>query len=212
MNSITRRLQDDLDEQTLALDIARNQVGMRLPIDELLQKLHVAKEDFVKLSQSDLFKKQVKAFVKELEENGVSFQLKARIQAEEMLKKNWQIVHDPDTPATVAVKAIENTVRWGGLEPTKNPTVDVAQGPGFSITINFPDQQQLSAAKEEAERRAEALDADSEEVEDGEIVEEAEEAEEEEEGETNALGHRVFHLNIGDSQEIDDYYDAEDEA
>jgi len=177
MSSITRRLQDDLDEQTLALDIARNQVGMKLPIDELLQKLNVDKTAFMQIAQSPLFKKQVKAFVKELEENGVSFQLKARIQAEEMLKKNWQIVHDPDTPATVAVKAIENTVRWAGLEAKSN-TAEVTQGPGFSITINFPDQQQLTAAREEAERRAAALEADSEEAEDGEIVDEINETDE----------------------------------
>jgi hypothetical protein len=179
MNSITRRIQNELDEQSLALDIARNQVGMKLPIKELLERLHVPEEQFRQLSQSELFKKQVKAFVKELEENGVSFQLKAKIQAEEMLKKNWAIVHDPDTPATVAVKAIENTVRWAGLEAKANATVDVAQGAGFSITINFPNQEQLTAAKVEAERRAAALEA--EEVEDGEIVDEITETDEEDE-------------------------------
>lgn len=172
MNSITRRIQDELDEQTLALDIARNQVGMKLPIKDLLAKLHVSEEQFRQLAASPLFKKQVKSFVKELEENGVSFRLKAQIQAEEMLKKNWAIVHDPDTPATVAVKAIENTVRWAGLEAKSNATVDVAQGPGFSITINFPTEQQQAEAKAEAKRRADALNADAEEIEDGEIVDE----------------------------------------
>jgi hypothetical protein len=159
------RLQDDLDEQALALDVARNQVGMKLPIDELMQKLHIPKDRFLQLASSELFKKQVKAFVKELEDNGISFQLKARIQAEEMLKKNWQIVHDPDTPPTVAVKAIENTVRWAGLE-NKGTAVDAtAAGSGFSITINIPAVGQVSPAATIIEHGPQTPDEDETEAE-----------------------------------------------
>lgn len=124
--------------QSLALDIARNEVGMKLPIEELLQQLGVDPDTFLYIAKDPVFKRQTAQFKKELEENGVSFQLKARIQAEELLKTNWRLVHNPDTPAAVAVKAIENTVRWAGLEPKNNPTPTNAPGTGFSIVFNIP--------------------------------------------------------------------------
>ena len=136
MSRATDLVNQEIDTQSLALEVARNQVGMRLPVAELLTQLGVDEETFLQLAQNPLFKKQVNAYKKELEDNGVSFQLKAKIQAEEMLKRGWQLVHDSDTPPAVAVKQIENTVRWAGLD---NKTQDVQSvGSGFSIVINIP--------------------------------------------------------------------------
>lgn len=133
----TDLVNQEIDTQSLALEVARNQVGMRLPVAELLAQLGVDEETFLQLAQNPLFKKQVNVYKKELEDNGVSFQLKAKIQAEEMLKRGWQIVHDSDTPPAVAVKQIENTVRWAGLDNKSTQDVQSA-GSGFSITINIP--------------------------------------------------------------------------
>ena len=136
MSRATDLVNQEIDTQSLALEVARNQVGMRLPVAELLAQLGVDEATFLQLAQNPLFKKQVNAYKKELEDNGVSFQLKAKIQAEEMLKRGWQLVHDSDTPPAVAVKQIENTVRWAGLD---NKTQDVQSvGSGFSIVINIP--------------------------------------------------------------------------
>lgn len=126
----------EIDAQTLAFEVARNEVGMKLPMKELLANLGVPEATFLQHSQDRMFVRSVKSYKKELEDKGVSFQMKARIQAEEMLKKQWLIVHDPLTPPQVAVKAIENTVRWAGLDASK--TVEASNGPGFSITINLP--------------------------------------------------------------------------
>lgn len=137
MSRATDLVNQELDMQSLALEVARNQVGMRLPVEELLAQLGVNEETFLQLARNPLFKKQVNVYKKELEDNGVSFQLKAKIQAEEMLKRGWQIVHDSDTPPAVAVKQIENTVRWAGLD--NKSTQDMQSlGSGFSITINIP--------------------------------------------------------------------------
>lgn len=137
MSRATDLVNQEIDTQSLALEVARNQVGMRLPVAELLTQLGVDEETFLQLAQNPLFKKQVNAYKKELEDNGVSFQLKAKIQAEEMLKRGWQIVHDSDTPPAVAVKQIENTVRWAGLDNKSTQDMHSA-GSGFSITINIP--------------------------------------------------------------------------
>lgn len=128
----------EIDLNSLALELARNNLGQKLRIPELLQQLHIDEDDFISIAQDPVFRKQVATYTKELSENGVSFQLKAKIQAEEMLKRNWRIVHDPETPAAVAVKAIENTVRWAGLEPKSNAAGAVAPGTGFNIIFNIP--------------------------------------------------------------------------
>lgn len=212
MSNISR-LQDDLDEQSIALDIARNQVGMRLPISELLTRIGISEQKFKELSQSQLFKNQVNGFVKELEENGVSFQLKARIQAEEMLKTQWRLVHDPDTPPTVTVKAIENTVRWAGLEPKNNTQIDAVQGPGFSITINFPTDAQKAEAKIIAEERAVIDSTEFEEVNEGAGAQQGDAKERGEEvtaRQTFTLENPGFDAILHDDDD-DEYYDAEDE-
>jgi hypothetical protein len=43
--------------------------------------------------------------------------MKARLQAEEMLKTSWRMVQDKETPANVRADLIKATVRWAGLEP-----------------------------------------------------------------------------------------------
>lgn len=136
MSRASNLVEQELDLQSLAFEVARNQVGMRLPIADLLSELGISEEDFLRFADNSLFKREVKRYKKELEEKGVSFQLKAKIQAEEMLKRGWQLVHDPDTPPAVAVKQIENTVRWAGLDSKEQGAG--AGGAGFSITINIP--------------------------------------------------------------------------
>lgn len=133
MNSLSR----ELDLQSVALEVARNEVGMKLPMKELLPTLGLSEQQFLAISKDRLFVRQVRAFKKELEDTGMSFQMKARIQAEELLKKQWAVIHDPMTPPQVAVKAIENTVRWAGLD-AKTVDASAQKGPGFNITINVP--------------------------------------------------------------------------
>lgn len=128
----------DIDVDTIAFAIARNQVGAKLPVQEVLQDLGMTPDEFLKLADNALFKQKVKSFAKELSENGASFQMKARIQAEEMLKLNWRLAHDPDTPAATAAKIVENTVRWAGLEPKPTQTAGAQAGAGFQIVFNIP--------------------------------------------------------------------------
>jgi hypothetical protein len=135
---MTNLVNREIDTSALALEIARNAVGMKLPVSELIQQLNIDQATFLQLSKDEMFTKQVRSFKKELEENGVSFQLKARIQAEEMLKRNWSLVHDRETPAAVVVKAIENTVRWAGLEQKTGAAMVAQPGAGFQIIFNIP--------------------------------------------------------------------------
>ena len=70
----------------------------------------------------------------------MTFKLKARAQAEELLTTSWTLIHSPDVSPAVKADLIKSTVKWGGLEP-KNDVVTEGAGGGVKITINLGGQQ-----------------------------------------------------------------------
>jgi hypothetical protein len=124
-----------IDANAIAFALAKNEVGEKLPLGEVLTNLSLDLKSpaLRNLLNSPLFKTQYGAFVRELRESGESFRLKARVQAEELLRTNWAIIHDPIVPAAVRMKGIENVVEWADLKPKKT-----AEGPvAPAITINI---------------------------------------------------------------------------
>lgn len=127
-----------IDFEKTAFAVAHNQVGARLPISELIQDLDVTEREFASLLDDALFQRKVREYVTELKANGTSFAVKAAVQAEELLMTQFRIANDPDTPPSVAVAAIANTVRWAGLEKKAGGEVDNASnGPRISVSINL---------------------------------------------------------------------------
>jgi hypothetical protein len=120
----------------LALAIARNNVGAMRPIAEILAGEGLTQSEYDAISANPQFKRYVDSYTKEMQESGFSFAAKSRILAEDLLPTAYHMVRDPDTPAAVRAKIIENFVEWGDLKP-KNSAISTA-GPGFSITINIP--------------------------------------------------------------------------
>jgi hypothetical protein len=73
-----------------------------------------------------------------VKEAGMTFKLKAKLQAEEMLKTSWRMVHDPDTPPAVRADLLKATVRWAEYDnPKVDPNAVAGAGAGFAIQINF---------------------------------------------------------------------------
>jgi hypothetical protein len=129
-----------VDWERVAFDVARNQLGPRLPIDDLIPTLGISTTDFEELCDDALFKRKVKEYTKELTENGTSFALKAQLQAEDLLATQYKIAKHPDTPPSVAVAAIANTVRWAGFDKKaggNDGEAVGAGGPRISININL---------------------------------------------------------------------------
>lgn len=77
----------------------------------------VTKERFEELIDDPLFATAYKQAQEELKKDGVSFKLKAKMQAEALLAKSWEIIHDRGAPSTVKADLIKATVRWAGYEP-----------------------------------------------------------------------------------------------
>jgi len=128
-----------LEWEKIAFDVARNQVGPRLPVEQLIYDLGLTPFEFESLCEDQLFRRRVREFAKELTENGSSFVLKAQVQAEELLRTQFRIAKSPDTPPSVAITAIANTVRWAGLDkrPGDAPNDTGSAGPKISINIDL---------------------------------------------------------------------------
>jgi hypothetical protein len=96
-------------------------------------------EDMVRLSTDVSFLNAVKTAQEQLKEEGMSFKIKAKLQAEELLKKSWLLIHDPTTPHNVRADLIKSTVRWAGLEP-KGGVGDTNGMTALQININLGDK------------------------------------------------------------------------
>jgi hypothetical protein len=69
-------------------------------------------------------------------DKGLTFKLKARAQAEELLTTSWLLIHDPAVSPAVKADLIKSTVKWAGLEPKDTTVTDGGTG-GVKITINL---------------------------------------------------------------------------
>ena len=87
-----------------------------------------------------IFLKKVDTYRDEIREKGMTFKLKARAQAEELLTTSWLLIHDPAVSAAVKADLIKSTVKWAGLEP-KGEVVNEGAGGGVRININLGGQQ-----------------------------------------------------------------------
>lgn len=122
------------------MDIALALEGSGETLPEIMTRHSITKNDLGDYNQDSMFLKKVDHLRDEVREKGMTFRLKAKAQAEELLTTSWTLIHSPDVSATVKADLIKSTVKWGNLEPTKD-TVEVGSGGGVTIQINLPSQE-----------------------------------------------------------------------
>jgi len=105
------------------------------PVPEICAAYDISKEQLTALANDPVFVQAFQSAKEMLQKDGMSFRLKARMQAEELLKKSWAMIHSDHTPTAVRADLIKSTVRWAGLEP-KGDGVGVG-GSNFQININL---------------------------------------------------------------------------
>lgn len=109
-------------------------------MQDLLTRNNINAAQFLEFAKDKLFEKAVQGYREEIRTKGLTFRAKARVQAEELLKTSWVLIHSIDTPAAVKADLIKHTVKWGDLEP-KNTAVESNTG-GVSITINLGERKE----------------------------------------------------------------------
>jgi len=129
--------------RSLALSVARNLVGAMRPTAEIIASEGLTQPEYDQIALNPQFQQYVEAYKTELKDTGFSFSAKSRVLAEDLLPSAYHMARDPDVPAAVRAKILENLVDWGDLKP-KN-TSNAGAGPGFSITINIPTVGQTPA-------------------------------------------------------------------
>lgn len=117
-----------------AFDIALRLEGSGEPIDDILKKHGMTPASLLALNSDPVFLRKVSGYRDDVREKGMTFRLKARAQAEELLTTSWLLIHHPDVSPAVKADLIKSTVKWSGLEPAQSME---APGGGVKITINL---------------------------------------------------------------------------
>ena len=120
----------------LAFDVALTLEGSGETLQELMGRHHISPTDILRFNADPVFLKKVEHYRAEVRDKGLTFKLKARAQAEELLTTSWLLIHDPAVSAAVKADLIKSTVKWAGLEPKNEVTSEGGSG-GVKITINL---------------------------------------------------------------------------
>lgn len=104
-------------------------------VPNICKAYDIDRDEFAILIDDPLFVAAYRQAQENLKKDGVSFRLKAKMQAEALLGKSWQIIHAPETPNTVKADLIKATVRWAGYEPKGDNALGA--GNAFQININL---------------------------------------------------------------------------
>ncbi len=102
----------------LAFDVAMQLEGKwaEETTDDAKQAMHgMSGREWARVVPSPAFKAKVAQLRKEISENGLSFRVKARVMAEELLQDVWAIARNPNVPANIRLQAQTRIVEWSGL-------------------------------------------------------------------------------------------------
>ena len=120
----------------LAFDVALTLEGSGETLQEVITRHNISANDILTFNADPIFLKKVEGYRTEVREKGLTFKLKARAQAEELLTTSWLLIHDPAVSPAVKADLIKSTVKWAGLEPRDAGPQDNGTG-GVKITINL---------------------------------------------------------------------------
>lgn len=120
----------------LAFDVALTLEGSGETLQEIVGRHRITTSDVLAFNADPIFLKKVEHYRTEVREKGLTFKLKARAQAEELLTTSWLLIHDAAVSPAVKADLIKSTIKWAGLEPKDAGPQDQGTG-GVKITINL---------------------------------------------------------------------------
>ena len=144
----------------LAFDVALTLEGSGDTFQEIMGRHNITANDILVFNADHIFLKKVEHYRTEVKDKGLTFKLKARAQAEELLTTSWMLIHDSAVSPAVKADLIKSTVKWAGLEPKDSGPQDQSTG-GVKITINLGNDP----------RDARTIEATTTEIEDATAIE-----------------------------------------
>jgi hypothetical protein len=100
----------------------------------------ISRDEWDRLRYDTLFLGDLERAMKLVSQEGMSFKLKAKLQAEELLKTSWRTIHDPLTPPSVKADLIKSTMRWAEYDQPPKESALAGAAAGFSINIQLNNQ------------------------------------------------------------------------
>lgn len=109
------------------------------PIESICEAYDIDEPTWEALRQNPAFREQVKLAREMLKAEGMSFKMKARLQAEELLKTSWALIHGDAAivPAHVKANLIIFTVKAAGLDASKDQGAAAADAARPMLNINI---------------------------------------------------------------------------
>lgn len=102
----------------------------------------IAEDEWELIRHHPAFLDDLDRAVKVVREEGMSFKIKAKLQAEELLKTSWRLIHDNATPANVKADLVKATMRWAEYDTPPQKDSPAAAGRGsFVINMHFSNTQ-----------------------------------------------------------------------
>jgi hypothetical protein len=120
-------------------DLALLMEGSGEKLDDLLERHEYDANHLLTFKGDTIFLHKLAACRDEVRTKGLTFRVKARAQAEELLKTSWLLIHDPVVSPAVKADLIKSTVKWAGLDTTPANEGQSGAG-GVTITINLGGQ------------------------------------------------------------------------
>jgi hypothetical protein len=107
------------------------------PLDEIRQAYGYSMTEWMALKDEPAFLADLAAAVQMVKKEGMSFKLKARLQAEELLKTSWRLIHAPaeEVPSSVKADLLKATMRWAGYDIKEQAVA--GGGNALNIQINL---------------------------------------------------------------------------
>lgn len=115
---------------TLPIELALGDASAK----EICTAYNVTRERFEELIALPAFRKAYTDALEALAKEGMSFKVKARLQAEGLLKTSWELIHNPGVASNVKADLIKATWRVAGFEPKANEQAPHAP---LAIQINL---------------------------------------------------------------------------
>lgn len=116
----------------IALALARDRLGMREGPVAVAQRLGLPPQTLAVLLRNAEFARMLRKYYKELQEDHEGIRLKSAIALEDCIPRMHQLIHDEDTPPTVAVQGFKALAETAGIT-----RADVQTTPGTGFTINI---------------------------------------------------------------------------
>jgi hypothetical protein len=137
MTQLAPRLRSDNPSDLFWKPELPMEVAMQaVPVRQLLLEYGISEQDWeAHYVNNPLFISEVKRWIDFLKEEGASFRLKARLQAEHLLDDHFNIIADKKTPAKERIKGMENLVRWAGYD--QKAGTEGGQVAPFNIVIQM---------------------------------------------------------------------------